>query len=82
MQALASSETRVAKNFPALTSPAYQRPRISETEAMRAATHLRDDLSSVPFYAKRAQESKAKTGSEMGYWLELQSSQATLQRRP
>jgi hypothetical protein len=82
MQALEASATRVAKNFPALTSPAYQRPRISEAQALQAAKHLQEDLSCVPFYAKRAQQCLEKTGSETGYWLDLQGSEATLQRRP
>lgn len=56
------------------------RPRISETEALQAAERLREELSRVPFYAKKAAKAAAQ-GDEMAYWLALQGSQATAHRR-
>lgn len=41
----------------------------------RDAARLREQLSSVPFYAKRAAERAEATGDEMGYWHELLGSQ-------
>jgi hypothetical protein len=42
-----------------------------------AANAERARLGSFPFWANRAAKHKARTGSEMGYWLELQGSQMT-----
>jgi hypothetical protein len=76
-----SSKTLPESRFPGLTLERWRRPRISEAEALQAAEHLREDLSCVPFYAKRAAEEKARSGDEMAYWLDLQGSEATLRRR-
>lgn len=40
----------------------------------REAELLRADLSCVPFYAKKAKAWEARTGNEMGYWLDLYGS--------
>ena len=56
--------------FPALTSRPLAPPDWAE-RALREAQHLREALSCVPFYAKRAQAHKEETGDETGYWLEL-----------
>ena len=47
---------------------------------LEAAKRLRAALSGVPFYARRAAQAKAEHGDEMVYWLDLQGSEATLQR--
>jgi hypothetical protein len=47
----------------------------------RAAERLREALSCVPFYAKRAEKARL-AGDEMAYWLDLQGSEATLRRKP
>ena len=49
---------------------------------VRAAQHLREDLCSVPWYAKKAAQVKAETGDEMIYWICLQGSEVNLNRRP
>jgi hypothetical protein len=79
LQALADSRARVAKNFPELMSPRFQRPRISESQALEAAGRLCEPLCSVPFYAKKAEKARL-AGDEMAYWLGLQASEATLRR--
>lgn len=76
----ALSETPEESRFPALESPRWQRPRVSETEHLQAAQRLREGLSCVPFYAKRAEKARLE-GDEMAYWLGLQASQMTLRRR-
>ena len=48
---------------------------------LRAAEHLREDLSCVPWYANKAAEVKAETGDEMIYWICLQGSAVNLNRR-
>lgn len=57
-------------------------PRVQAAHlwARQAAERLREALCGVPFYAKRAAQTKAETGDEMDYWLGLQSSEATLVR--
>lgn len=57
-------------------------PKVLERLPMRlqAAERLRAALCGVPFYAKRAAQTKAETGDEMDYWLDLKSSEATLVR--
>ena len=67
--------------FPGLTSERWQRPRISEAQALQRAERLREALCGVPFYAKRAEKARL-AGDEMAYWLDLQGSQATLVRPP
>lgn len=47
--------------------------------AERAAERLREQLSCVPFYAKRAEKAR-QAGDEMAYWRDLQGSEATLVR--
>lgn len=56
-------------------------PRVQEAHrwAMQAAIRLREALSGVPFYAKRAEQARLE-GNEMDYWLGLQGSEATLRR--
>ena len=56
-------------------------PYLAELEAWheRAAVRLKEALSSVPFYAKRAAKAAA-AGDEMDYWRDLQMSEATLER--
>ena len=49
---------------------------------LQAAQHLREDLCSVPWYAKQAAKVQEQTGDEMVYWILLQGSEATLNRRP
>ena len=49
---------------------------------LQAAQHLREDLCSVPWYAKQAAKVKEQTGDEMVYWICLKGSEATLNRRP
>lgn len=50
----------------------------AEVEAWRqgAAERLRAHLSSVPFFAKKAEKARL-AGNEMAYWLDLQGSQMT-----
>jgi hypothetical protein len=50
--------------------------------AEQATVRLKEALSCVPFYAKRAAAEQAEFGDEMNCWRHLQSSEATLQRRP
>lgn len=57
-------------------TPEYVPPQ----ERLQAAKRLRERLSCVPFYAKRAEKARL-AGDEMAYWLELQSSQATAHRQ-
>lgn len=47
---------------------------------IQAAYRLRAALKDVPFYAKRAQQSRATAATEMPYWVQLQGSQMTLER--
>jgi len=49
---------------------------------LQAAYRLRAALRGVPFYAKRAIECRAMSGTEMPYWLGLQGSEITLERSP
>jgi hypothetical protein len=56
------------------------RPLVSVEERAQAARQLRDRLSCVPFYAKRAAAEKERSGDEMVYWLELQGSQVIAHR--
>ena len=62
--------TPTDERFPALTSRALAPPDW-EARALLEATQLRERLSCVPFYAKRAAAWQAQTGQEMGYWLDL-----------
>lgn len=39
-----------------------------------AAEYLREQCGSIPFYANRAAEFKARTGDEMDYWRNLAQS--------
>ena len=54
-----------------------RRPGDAEREAeflarrKLAAERLRERLSCVPFYAKRAEKAKAETGCDLGYWSSL-----------
>lgn len=43
--------------------------------------HLREDLSSLPFHAKKAAEEAARSGDEMAYWRDLYGS-AQYRQRP
>lgn len=56
------------------------RPVVPAAERLLAAERLREQLSGVPFYAKKAATAKA-SGDEMAYWLTLQGSQMTAHRR-
>ena len=53
---------------------AYLPHPVREAKRLREAQLLRERLSSVPFYAKKAKAWKERTGDEMGYWLALYGS--------
>ena len=55
---------------------AWDERRKREVELLRA------DLSCVPFYAKKAKAWEARTGDEMGYWLDLYGSSTSTRRPP
>ena len=49
----------------------------SDKLRLQGAERLREHLYGVPFYAKRAQACKDRTGSETEYWLDLLGSRPT-----
>lgn len=76
-----SSSTPKASRFPALDSlpPRFCLPPDEREQAIR---DLREQLSCVPFYAKRAARREAETGDPMAYWREFYgSAQYTLRPR-
>lgn len=76
--ALEASDARTAQRFPALMLKP-PRPVVPMAERLQAAERLRERLSSVPFYAKKAALANQQ-GDEMAYWLSLQGSQMTAHR--
>lgn len=52
----------------------WRERQVSAEERDRGAALLREQLSCVPFYKKRAEAAKARTGDEMAYWRDLQGS--------
>ena len=77
MSALVSSSTPTADDqsdpLSFLPEPNWSADEKAQHLALRlqAAERLRERLSCVPFYAKRAQRHKEETGSETEYWLGL-----------
>lgn len=72
------AEQRTLERFPEVAARRL-RPVVTHEERLQAAQRLRETHSGIPFYAKRAQETRL-AGDEMAYWLSLQSTEATLKR--
>lgn len=58
----------------------YWRDSGMEAERRRDAARLRDELSSICFYAERAKAAEARTGDLLSYWMGLMASQVNRYR--
>ena len=76
-----TSSTQKVSAFPALMSlpPRFCLPQEQREQAI---LHLRDDLSSVPFHAKKAAKEEAETGDPLAYWRDLYGSAQYRMRPP
>ena len=76
-----SAATPLAENSPEAQLRRLQNLDLEQRRALEAPL-LRDQLSCVPFYAKRAAQQEAETGDPMAYWNELWGSTPNSGRRP
>ena len=76
-----SAAAPLVENSPEATLRRLQNRDLEQRRALEAPL-LRDQLSCVPFYAKKAKAWEARTGDEMGYWLDLYGSSRSTRRPP
>lgn len=79
---MASSETQKAAILAERASRLSPWVPVTAEQLEQGPIRLREALCSVPFYAKRAAQEKAKSGDEMVYWRDLFLSAPHMTRPP